>query len=462
VTGIDSVAARRSAVWGLGREGSGVVALLRARGAEPVLVDDHPERVAARGGSGGAHVVAPGDLDWDALDVVVRAPGVSRYRDELLVAESAGVEVTTAVALWLTDVADVPVLAVTGTKGKSTTATLAAAVLRAMGRNVELVGNIGVPVTETYDRARPQAYVVEISSYQSVDVRTTPPVCVLTSLAPDHLDWHGGTEAYFRDKLHLLAAGPEGVTGSLAVGAASDEAVRRTAGHPRRILYGPSGAVATDPQGVVRAEGDRLVDTAAWMLAGRPAGPHDRWNLCGAIAGAWLLEGDVPSAAAVDDVVDGFDGLPSRCQVLGQRGGRLFVDDALASNPFATSTSLEAFAGRPVTLIAGGADRGVDLRGLAAALVGRRLPTSLVVVAPDGGLLAEAVDGAGSGRVSVSTAASLEEAVARAEAMTPEGGVVLFSPAQPTPADEGDYRDRSRRFAAAAQPLDPVPPGDPA
>ena len=134
---LDQALGRRVAVWGLGAEGVALAALAVARGVEPLLVDDRPgeaaERVADAVGVRLA-VVAPGDVDWSAVDVVVRSPGVSRYRPELAAAEAAGTAVTTTMALWLEDHADAPVVAVTGTKGKSTTASLTAAILEADGR----------------------------------------------------------------------------------------------------------------------------------------------------------------------------------------------------------------------------------------------------------------------------------------------------------------------------------------
>ncbi|MBV8462323.1 MAG: UDP-N-acetylmuramoyl-L-alanine--D-glutamate ligase [Acidimicrobiales bacterium] len=446
--GLEAVSARRVAVCGLGREGLGLLDLLHRRGVTPLLVDDDPGAGArARAVLPGAAVRAPSAVDWSGVDVVVRAPGVGRYRPELQAAASSGAAVTTLLALWLHDFADQPVLAVTGTKGKSTTAALAAAILRAQGRRVALVGNIGVPVTETYGVPRAEVYVVEVSSYQAVDVRTTPPVCVLTGLGPDHLDWHGGVEAYYRDKLHLLAAGPDGATGRLAVDACSHEAERRTSGHPDRILYGCAGRVTVGPDGVVTADGRALADTSGWAVAGH----HNRVNLCGAVSGIALLDGALPAASDVATAVAGFAGLPSRCEVAGEHDGRTFVDDALASNPTATAASLEVFAGRPLALVAGGADRGVDMSGLAARLGRLEPPPALVAVGPGGRCLADAVGQLpGAGRITVTRTASLEEGVEAAVAATPAGGVVLFSPAQPTPAEEGDYRDRSRRFRAAA------------
>jgi len=441
---LDEVLSRRVAVWGLGAEGSAVVALARSRGVEPLLIDDHPERLATQGAAPGPArpVLLPSDVPWSEVDVVVRAPGVSRYRPELAAAEAAGVVVTTAMALWLEDYADAPVLAVTGTKGKSTTAALAAAVLRGDGLEVELIGNIGVPVLDTYGKRRVDAYVVEVSSYQAVDVTCSPGVVVLTSLAPDHLDWHGGVEPYYRDKLRLVEAGP---AAALAVSAGNDEAVRRTAGHPNRTLYGSEGRVRVSAEGWVEVDGAALADAGRLRVPGR----HNAWNLCGAVTGALLLTGSAPSTGAVSGAVDGFEGLPSRCQTVGTRHGRTYVDDALASNPFASAASIETFAGRPLTVIVGGADRGVDPGPLVAALAVHQPPASVVVLGPGADRLVAVLTDAGvpgAFRVADGVAA----AVHLAAGSTPEGGVVLFSPGAPTPEGGGGYRERSRQFTEAA------------
>lgn len=448
---LDQLCTRRVAIWGAGQEGLALAGLLTRRGVTPVMVDDHPDRAAAgvahRLGPG-AEVVDPATFSWSGIEVVVRAPGVSRYRPELTAAREAGAEVTTTMALWLEDFGDARVVAVTGTKGKSTTAALTAAILGQQGRTVELIGNIGVPVTETYERPLADAYVVEVSSFQAAEVGVTPPVCVLTSLAPDHLDWHDGqVESYYRDKLRLVEAGPLGM---LAVNAASNEAVRRTADHPSRLLYGPSGRVRLAPSGWIEADGEPVVEAQRLRVPGR----HNRWNLCGAIAGVLLLDGSLPPAEAVGRAVDAFEGLPSRCRTIGRRDGLTFVDDALASNPFATMASIDAFPEGALTVILGGADRGVDVRPLAIALTRRRPLPAVVVLPPDGDRIVEALAGLSDGErlhaMVVRRAADLPEAVRLAATATEPGGVVLFSPAAPTPEGEGGFAVRSRQFAEAA------------
>ena len=440
---LDEVLGGRLAIWGMGAEGLALAALASGRGVTPLLVDDQPAGAAERAAAAldaPVAVVAPGDVDWSGVDVVVRSPGVSRYRPELVAAEAAGAKVTSTMALWLEDRADVAVLAVTGTKGKSTTASLAAAILEAGGLRVELIGNIGVPVLDTYGRPRPDAYVVEVSSYQAADVTRSPGVVVLTSLAPDHLDWHGGVEHYYRDKLRLIEAGPPG---HLAVCAGNAEALARTAEHPDRTLFGPEGRVRVAADGWLEVDGDRLADTTHLRVAGR----HNVWNLCGAVAGVLLLTGAAPSATAVEAAMAGFAGLPSRCAVVGERAGRTYVDDALASTPFASAASVRTFDGRPLTVIVGGADRGVDPAPLVEALTAHRPQAAVVVLSPGSGRLAGALSGV-VGRVR--EAPDLAGAVAEATALTPQGGVVLFSPGAPTPEGGGGFRERSRQFVTAA------------
>jgi UDP-N-acetylmuramoylalanine--D-glutamate ligase len=445
---LDQLCRGRVAVWGLGQEGVAMASLLTARGAAPVLIDDHADAAtrasAALGGS--PVVLEPAAVRWSELDVVVRAPGVSRYRPELDAARAAGVTVTTAMAVWLEDFSDQRVVAITGTKGKSTTAALTASILRHEGMEVSLIGNIGVPVTDMYDQPLVDAYVVEVSSFQAAEVTVTPGVCVLTSLAPDHLDWHGGEEPYYRDKLRLIEAGPPG---RLAVNAASDEAVRRTAGHPDRTLFGPTGRVRADRSGAIEIDGQPVVGPGRL----RTPGQHNAWNLCGAIAATLLLVGAPPSPEAVGAAVDGFDGLPSRCHTIGHRDGLTFVDDALASNPFATVASIEAFPGRDLTVIVGGADRGVDVAPLARALAGRRPVPTVVVLPSDDGRLAAALGRLtddGVSHVPRHQVADLAQAVAVARDSTAPGGVVLFSPAAPTPVGEGGFGARSRLFIEAS------------
>jgi len=435
----------RLVIWGTGQEGIAAARMASRRGIDPVLVDDDPVAGRARASvllGPEVDVVSPDHPSALRADVIVRSPGVSRYRPELIAARERGVAVTTAMALWLDEHRDRPVLAVTGTKGKSTTAAMAAAILEAAGVPVALAGNIGRPVTELSPTDPAEVYVVEVSSYQAAEVTTSPRVTVLTSLAPDHLDWHGGVEVYYRDKLALIATPPYG---ALAVNGESAVALERTAGHPDRTVFGPGGRVRVE-EGQVAVDGVALAPISGL----RVPGVHNVANLLGAVTGVLLITGSAPPGAAVSQVVGEFRGLPSRCEHVATVDGVEFVDDALASNPFATATSVLAYPDRQLTVILGGSDRGVDLGELAAVLARVRPPPRLVVMPPQEDRFDALAGGSSPRPVRVD---DLESAAAVAFEHTPPGGVVLFSPAAPTPPGGGGYQERSRRYRAAIEGL---------
>ena len=205
------LADRRVGVWGVAREAASfarrLAELVPTARLAVVATDEpaDPEAVAPFVAAGAAPV--HGDAILPALlacDVVVRSPGVSVYRDELTALRAAGVHVGTATGLWLAEPHAAPVVGVTGTKGKSTTATLIAHLLRAAGRDVELAGNVGRPALELLGEPVPDVYVLELSSYQVADLDTGPDLAVLTNLYREHLDWHRSEERYRADKLRIV------------------------------------------------------------------------------------------------------------------------------------------------------------------------------------------------------------------------------------------------------------------
>jgi len=256
--GFGALSGRRVGVWGTGREGMAITRLALDRGASVLVVQDRPADGAQpsdiRIGDKSLQVLDPGALDPDALDIVVRSPGVSRYRQELERLRQAGIPVTTATAMWFEDSSDLPVIGVTGSKGKTMTASLTALALRSTGLSVGLGGNIGTPVTDFFEGPDYDTYVIEVSSFQAAEVTSSPRVGVLTLLAPDHLDWHGTYERYVADKLNLFGHRADI---ELAVNARSAEAKAAAGGittGERLHLYGADGPVQ-----VVRNGGYGLV-----------------------------------------------------------------------------------------------------------------------------------------------------------------------------------------------------------
>jgi UDP-N-acetylmuramoylalanine--D-glutamate ligase len=447
IGGVAALAGRRVAVFGAGSEGQAFARQVGPSCAELVMVDDAVENApgfsAPRRASEAVlvefDVQAPSALDGRPFDFVVHSPGVSRYDERLAAAARRGAVVTTPTALWLEDFQDRQVVAVTGSKGKTTTAMLTAAVLGAYGLDVALAGNIGRPVTELYRDQTHDVFVVELSSFQTADVTTSPSVGVLTLLSPDHLDWHRNVENYFDDKLRLFSARDDV---PVAVNGCSEEAVARTSQLAGRVRYGTGGPVRLEGSHVVLGERGPL-DLEKFQLLGE----HNLLNACGAVTAGHLLTGEFAEEGRLEDELCAVTAPRSRLEPIGDRAGVGYIDDALASNPEGTLVALRVFAGRRIALIVGGQDRGLDFAPLARAIEAAS-PQPVVVWLDDAGAaIAAALDDMASGAVR-HQAPSLEAAVEVASSSGVE--VVLFSPAAPTPNAEGTYLDRSRRFRQAA------------
>ena len=416
----------RVGVWGLGREGHANVRKLRALGVEPVLVDDHPD---------GPDVLATAEGGLAALercDVVVKTPGLSRYRPEVARLTGLGLPVVGGLGLWLAETDLQKVLCVTGTKGKSTTASVIGHLLTGLGFQCLVAGNIGVVPYDPACKTDFDYWVIEVSSYQATDLPCTPPVTAVTSLHPDHLDWHGGVEQYYRDKLSMCAQ----PGADLTVANGDSDLLRQHAG-----LLGPRvDWVSQDDE-----------PGADWMAPLELLGRHNRRNAL--IARRCLAALGVPGAGdgkTLRAAASGYQSLPSRLTPVGTIAGVTFVDDSLSTNVLPTLAALDAFPDRRIALIVGGHDRGIDYAPLAAGVLARDAPT-LVLTLPDSGPRIRAEIERAAAGVSVADCPGLEEAVAAGFRWARPDGVVLLSPAAPSFGRFRDYRDRSEAFAHAVR-----------
>jgi len=423
----------RVGVWGLGREGHANVRKLRALGVEPVLVDDHP---------GDPGVLATGDGGLAALercDVVVKTPGLSRYRPEVARLNGLGIPVTGGLGLWLAEQDLSRVLCVTGTKGKSTTASVTGHLLTGLGYRCLVGGNIGVVPYDPTEKTDFDYWVIEVSSYQATDLPCTPPVTAVTSLHPDHLDWHGGVEQYYRDKLSMCTQ----PGADLTVANGDSDLLRQ---HEKQL--GPR---------VEWVSQDDDPD-ADWMAPLGLLGRHNRRNAliarrCLAALGVSGASDDKTLRAAAS----GYQGLPSRLAPIGTVAGVTFVDDSLSTNVLPTLAALDAFPGRRIALIVGGHDRGIDYAPLAAGVLARAAPT-LVLTLPDSGPRIRAAIEKTAAGIEVTNCPDLDEAVAAGFRWARPDGVVLLSPAAPSFGRFRDYRDRSEAFAHAVRAISETPP----
>jgi UDP-N-acetylmuramoyl-L-alanine---L-glutamate ligase len=430
---------RAVGVWGAGREITSFAEQLSRRlpGARIVAAafDDPPdagvrERLHAPRARVGVGPDARAALQ--GCEVIVRSPGVSSHRSELRALADGGVAVTTATSLWLAERGGAGMLGVTGTKGKSTTAALAAHLVRAAGRSVRLAGNIGVPAIDLLDAPAGELVVVELSSYQIADLAAGPEVALVTNLFPEHVDWHGSAEAYRAEKLRLLDL--PGVRVAVLNGREGPLAALRP---PCAVVrYGVRSGWDVLAGAVTRA-GEVALAAGELPLAG----DHNALNLCGALAAVEELG---VALRALRGALADFEPLPHRLQTVAEVDGVLWVDDSISTTPESALAALASFPGRPAVLIAGGQDRGQEFGALGRALARRR--AALVAVPTNGGRLLAAAAAAGLPSDRALEAGEMAAAVAAARELAEPGGVVLLSPAAPSYDRYPNFEARGERF----------------
>ena len=430
---IADLADRDVAVWGFGREGRAALAALRSRLPQSRFkVFCSEAEAAGLSDTDDAITATPDAAALSAFDVVIKSPGISAYRPEIIEAQHNGTLFTSGTALWFAEHPDARVIAVTGTKGKSTVTALIAHFLRALGRRTALAGNIGLPLLELLDPpSLPDWWVVELSSFQT---RAAPRVeiGVVNNLYEEHLDWHGTRERYAADKLALAHAAR-----TLVVNALQPELVTRTSTHAHRATFGDAAGWHVRNGAIFRAS-QRVVDIADLPLPGE----HNALNVCAALTASEAAGEDALTAL---QSIGTFRALPHRLQTLGERDGFTWIDDSIATTPQATLEALASLAGRAVTVLVGGHDRGLDWHAFADA-VRRDPPHAIVTMGANGARIAGVLrEAAGDYRLRSTNA--LADAVAVAREITPQGGVILLSPGAPSFDQFHDYVERGRAFA---------------
>jgi UDP-N-acetylmuramoylalanine--D-glutamate ligase len=434
---IADLAGRRVAVWGFGREGRAAIRAIRARLPQlPLaLYCSEGEAAAAREFDPALTVYGhePGAVALSAYDVVVKSPGISIYKPAITTAQAQGTLFTSGTALWFAERPDARVVAVTGTKGKSTTTALVAHLARALGVRTALAGNIGLPLLELQGQSA-DLWAIELSSFQTGEAGPLE-LGVVTSLYEEHLDWHGSRERYVADKLKLADAAR-----SLLVNAMQPALLERVQRHPRLLRFGhEAGWHVAD--GLIR-RGAQAVFPLADMAA---PGVHNALNACAALASLADLGMDALAAAPA---LATFRPLPHRLQPLGTHDGLAWINDSISTTPQATLAALDSLAGREVTVIVGGHDRGLDWSDFVRAAKDR-VDLRIVAQGANGPRIAQALRAA-KAIVPLGEAEDFADAVAMARTVTPAGGVVLLSPGAPSFDQFKDYAERGRRFAELA------------
>jgi len=437
---------RRVLVIGLAETGVAVARALRAEGREVTVMEDTPSETAAYAErvegltAIGAHLVeAPDDARVRGLvadaDLVVPSPLVRPGHPAIAEAEALGVVVRSEIDL-AAERASAPIVAVTGTNGKTTVTTMITAMLDASGVRAVAAGNIGRPLIDAVaDDAA--VIVAEVSSFQLQFARAAfrPRVAVLLAVTPDHLDWHGTFDEYTAAKARIVArqAGDD----LLVFDADDARAAAIAALAPARTV---GFSARADAEGCFRVVGDALV-----YPDGRPLAPvavmsralaHDRTNALAAAAAALEV------GATLDGVVDalrGYATMPHRVALVGEAYGVQWYDDSKATNPDAARSAVSSFPS--VVLLAGGRNKGLDMSVLASEAPRLR---GVVVFGEAGPEIAAVF---ARSETHVESVADMRAAVGAARLLAQPGDVVLLSPACASFDAYSGYAARGDDFA---------------
>jgi UDP-N-acetylmuramoylalanine--D-glutamate ligase len=407
----------KALVIGLARSGRAAVSALRAHG-EGVVAFDADDALDRTGIDAEVRL---GDWDDSLLEgvrLVVKSPGVPGTSAPVAAARARGIEVISEIELGVR-LLENPLVGVTGTNGKTTTAALLGAILEAGDVPVEVAGNIGRPLTSLVGAVEPDTWIVcELSSFQLEDVATLRPrVALLTNLEPDHLDRHGTYDAYATAKLRVFERQREEDVAVVPRG------FGEVPGAARRVEFGADDPLPAEP---------------------RIRGAHNRENAAAATAAARAVG---VADAAIAAALESFPGVEHRIEDVATIADVLYVNDSKATNAAAALRALASFAGRRKHVILGGRGKAEPYDGLAAAFEPGDRGYLIGEAASE---IGAALDTAG---VTYVRSETLERALADAAAAADAGDVVLLSPACASFDQFTSFEHRGEEFRRLVQKL---------
>lgn len=428
------------AIAGYGVEGEQNYAYWSADPTNEVTIVDESETPKYALPEGALTMLGKGALEkLNGFDLVVRTAGLAPYK------------ITTDGIVWSATneffaKCPAPIIGVTGSKGKGTTASLISSILKAAGKTVWLVGNIGIPALSVLSKVSPDDIIVyELSSFQLWDLEVSPHVAVVLFIEREHLDVHRSMEEYVEAKAQVTrfqtaddtliynasnAYATQIAESSVAqkVGYSDDEHAHVKDG---AFYYGSQLICPVDSLGI--------------------KGVHNQDNAVAAINAAWLYTQNI---AAIEAGLRAFEGLPHRLAYVATVNGVEYYDDSIATTPGSAVAALRAFAAKPKVIILGGSYKGSDFTELATELT--RHNVRAILIGDEAKTIAAACDEQGFQAYEIMDNATATLFTQRAAELASPGGVVLLSPASASFGLFKNYVDRGEQFIAAVNALQRV------
>jgi len=405
---------KKVAILGWGVDTQDVEPWLRGQGAEITILDEKKDGEPF------------GDLS--GFDVLVRSPGVYRFRKEIVEAEKKGTVVTSKMKIFF-DVCRGKIIGVTGTKGKGTTATLIYEILKAAGTKVFLAGNIGTGIFAEIEKIDEETWVVlELSSFQLIDLEKSPAIAVVLMVTREHQDWHKDEEEYVLAKANIVKFQQK-----------EDWAVVNK-DYPNSVRIGEmaEGIVMwitkNDLEGIDKNEV-------------RLRGEHNLENIVAAAAAARIAGAEEET---IRQTVSDFKGLVHRLEEVAKVKGVSYFDDSFSTTPETTIAAINAFS-EPVILIAGGSEKGSDFSELGRVISETKNIKAIILI----GLMADRIEKSIENKKIkiLKGAKNMREIFEMVKREAAEGDVVLLSPACASFDMFKNYKERGEEFKGEVRKL---------
>lgn len=346
-----------------------------------------------------------------------------------------------------------PIIGVTGTKGKGTTSTLIAKILEASGKKVILAGNIGRPPLGLLPDVTPDSFVVlELSSFQLMDIKYSPHIGVCLMVVPEHMNWHADMDEYLHAKSNMFAfQKPDDIAVYNLLCKNSKFIASSSAGHKSGYAV-PDVNEVPPADSVAYVEGDTIYCNKQPICKINEVGllgRHNLKNVCAAITATWeLVKGDIET---INTVIKSFKGLEHRLEFVRELDGVKYYDDSFSTTPETAIAALRSFE-QPVVMILGGADKEIPFDTLAEEVVTRK-PKHVLAIGQTGPTIAKLLQNKGYSSVTTEDLDTMNKIVEAAKKESAPGDVVLLSTGCASFGMFEDYKDRGNQFKKAVLEL---------
>lgn len=458
------------AILGYGVEGRASYNYWQAKDDEVVIVDEKNEVTDLPAGA--QTMLGAGVLDQlEDFDLVVRTP---QLRPDKI--KTTG-QVWSATNEFFAN-CPAPIIGVTGTKGKGTTATLIAEILKTAGKTIHLVGNIGVPALPELAKIKAKDLVVfELSSFQLWDLKKSPETAVVLMIEPDHMDVHVSLEEYITAKTNIAVhQSPADLVVYHPTNQFSAQIAQASPGVKKQYLTAEGAQVvmlSTRSESSINSAEASSSDLSTstdvfaqddndeeWIIVdGQPIcktaevgliGTHNLENICAAITAVWRYAQDI---AAIKKAVTNFKGLPHRLELVRELHGVKYYNDSFSSAAGATIAAIKSFA-EPVVLIAGGYEKGADFKPLAKVLQQSPHVKKILLIGTTGPRIAEELAKAELSNFEVIADKDFQLIIKRAQTLAETGDVVLLSPGSASYDMFKNFYERGEKFKSIVRELD--------